>query len=123
VPRGTLAWARDLSSLAGLDFDRRTVYSVDATGVVHALDRDGGASLWRQAGLRLRGVGTPRVVAGVVAVGDREGFVHLLAPEDGSFVGRVATDGSAIAGLPAVFPGGLVVQTLAGGVYALGIGR
>lgn len=123
IPRGTLAWARDLSSLAGLDFDRRAVYSVDAASVVHALDRDGGASLWRQAGLRLRGVGMPRVIAGVVAVGDREGFVHLLAPEDGSFVGRVSTDGSAIAGVPAVFPGGLVVQTRAGGVYALGIGR
>ena len=119
--RGSLDWGRDISSSAGLDLDARAVYVVDDVGAVHALDRAGGASLWRQAALRLRSVSAPRRIGNLLVVGDYQGQVHLIDIEDGSFAGRIATDGSAIvtAALPA--PGGFIVQTRGGGVYAIGL--
>lgn len=117
---GNLAWARDLSSAAGMAADARTVFVTDDKGAVHALDLASGASLWKQDKLFLRQVSGPAVAGRQVAVGDVQGFVHLLSREDGAFVGRVATDGSAIGTAPLVAGGNaLVVQTAAGGLFAI----
>jgi outer membrane protein assembly factor BamB len=119
--RGSLDWGRDISSSVGLDMDARAVYVVDDVGAVHALDRAGGASLWRQAALRLRSVGAPRRIGSVLVVGDYQGQVHLIDIEDGSFAGRIATDGTAIVTAALPVPGGFIVQTRGGGVYAIGL--
>jgi outer membrane protein assembly factor BamB len=54
-----------------------------------------------------------------VIVGDYQGMVHLLSREDGSFAGRIATDGSAIIAQPQAFSKGILVQTMKGGVFAI----
>jgi len=108
-------WSRDLSTSLGLAVDARSLYVVDDTGAVHALDKASGASIWKQEGLRWCKPTAPVVVAGLVVVGDGLGFLHALSTEDGRFVGRLATDGSAIVSLvPAA--GGLVLQTAKGSV-------
>jgi outer membrane protein assembly factor BamB len=57
----------------------------------------------------------PLVVDGRVVVGDGFGYLHILSPDDGALVGRIATDGSAVNALvPAA--GGLVLQTANGTV-------
>ena len=66
----------------------------DDRGAVHALDRNSGASLWKQDKLLNRRVSGPAVQRGVVAVADGEGIVHFLSREDGSFVARQKTDGT-----------------------------
>lgn len=119
--RGSLDWGRDISSSAGLDMDARAVYVVDDASAVHALDRAGGASLWRQAALRLRAVGAPRRLGQFLVVGDFQGQVHLIDVEDGSFAGRIATDGTPVVAAAVPFGGGFVVQTRGGGVYAIGL--
>jgi len=119
--RGSLAWSRDISSISGLDMDARALYVVDDRSVVHALDRSTGASLWRQAALQLRNVGAPRLVGKSLVFGDFQGFVHLLDPDDGSFIARLPTDGSPIAITPAPIDRGFVVQTRNGGLYAMGV--
>jgi len=119
--RGSLSWSRDISSIAGLDMDSRAVYVVDDRSVVHALDRGSGASLWRQAALQLRNVGAPRLVGQSLVLGDFQGVVHLLDPEDGSFIARMPTDGNSIAIAPAPIERGFVVQTRKGGLYAVGV--
>ncbi len=119
--RAALAWSRDISSIAGLDMDAGALYVVDDRSVVHALDRASGASLWRQAALQLRNVGAPRLVGKSLVLGDFEGFVHLLDPQDGSFSARLPTDGSAIAIAAAPIDRGFVVQTRKGGLYAMGV--
>ncbi len=119
--RGTLAWSRDISSIAGLALDSRAVYVVDDRSVVHALDRASGASLWRQAALQLRNVSAPRMIGKALVVGDYQGFVHLLDPEDGSFMARIPTDGSAISIEARPVDRGFVIQTRSGGVYAMGV--
>lgn len=116
---GNTLWARDMSSSAGLDIDNRYVYVVDDKDAVHALDRNSGASVWKQDKLAQRGLSRPLALGSHVAVADYQGVVHLLRREDGAFAARAATDGSAVRAEPVRFGSGLLVQTANGGLHAL----
>ncbi|BBP03467.1 outer membrane protein assembly factor BamB [Sulfuriferula plumbiphila] len=118
---GNLDWARDLSSVAGLTMDDRNLYVTNDKGEVVALEKTRGVNLWTQDKLRARHTTAPRRVGNYLAVGDGQGYVHLLALDDGSFAGRSATDGSAIISRPQPRSGGVVVQTANGSVYALAL--
>ena len=96
LANGNSLWSRELSSTAGLGLDARYVFVSDEKGAVHALDRAGGATIWKQDRLFLRRLTAPLALGREVAVGDVEGYVHFLSRETGAFVGRVATDGSPI---------------------------
>lgn len=119
--RGAVVWARDGSSATRLGIDPITVYVTAPDGVVSAFDRQSGASLWRQDKLLNRSVGAPVAIGDFVLVGDYDGYVHVLDAEDGAFVARVATDGSAIAAPPLRAGPGAVVQTRKGGLYAIAV--
>lgn len=122
VDTGRQLWARDVSSVVGLDIGNRAVYVTDDKGAVLAFDRNSGASLWKQDKLALRSVSRPLALGRRLAVADFEGYVHLLSEDDGALVGRQATDGSAIVAAPQRRKGAddmLVVQTKNGGVVAL----
>jgi outer membrane protein assembly factor BamB len=122
VQRGTPIWARDVSSVEGLAVDARYLYVTDDRNAVLALDKTSGASVWRQDKLAGRNVSAPLPIGRYVAVGDLEGYVHLLSTEDGSFAARIETDGSAISAPPvALGPSSFLVQTRDGGVFAIGI--
>jgi outer membrane protein assembly factor BamB len=116
---GNQVWARDVSSTSGLDIGGRALYVTDEKGAVHAFDRNSGASLWKQDKLFMRALSRPVAVGRRVAVADFQGVVHLLSEDDGGFVARVTTDGSAITASPRRLGDGFVVQTRNGGVYAL----
>jgi outer membrane protein assembly factor BamB len=118
---GNVSWSRDLSSTAGLTVDARYVFVSDDKGAVHALDRAGGATIWKQDKLFLRRLTAPLVLGDVVAVGDVEGYVHFLSRETGAFVGRVATDGSPIRSSMLRLGQGLLVQTQEGNLVALSL--
>lgn len=119
---GTTIWARDMSSIAGMDADHRGAYITDDKNAVIALDKSNGASLWKQDKLFGRGVSAPLAFGRFVAVGDFEGYVHLLSREDGSFAGRIATDGSPIGAPPiALDANTILVQTRNGGVFAISV--
>ena len=118
---GTVLWARDMSSTSGVGGDSRVILVSDDKGGVHALDRSTGNSLWKQDKLFLRNLSAPLSLgAQVVAVADIQGFVHLLSRESGAFVGRIATDGSAISTNPIMFDRGILVQTRNGNIFAFG---
>lgn len=118
--RGSLLWARDVSSIAGLAVDERNLYVTDDKNAVLGLDKTSGSSLWRQDKLAGRNVSAPLSIGRYVAVGDLEGYVHLLSRDDGSFAARIATDGSAIGAPPvALSSTSFLVQTRNGGVFAI----
>jgi len=119
--RGTLAWARELSSVVGLSVDARYLYVTDDRNAVHALDKSSGASIWKQDKLTGRRVSAPLPVRGYLLVGDLQGYVHAMNRETGEFVARIATDGSAIVARPMPFGDGVLVQTRNGGLFALNI--
>lgn len=121
IQTGNVTWARDLSSIAGLAMDARNVYVADANGVVHALDKTTGASVWKQDKLTHRQLSTPLIYRGYVVVGDLQGQVHFIAREDGAFAARIATDGSPIRAQPQALTDGVLVQTKNGGLFVLGL--
>jgi len=51
-------------------------------------------------------------------VADAQGYLHLLDPQDGSFVGRTKVDGSGVSGPLLVVGESLVVQANDGSVSA-----
>ena len=97
---GNQLWGRDMSSSSGLGVDARHVYVSEDRGAVSALERASGRSLWRQDRLTNRNLSAPLPLGAEIAVGDLQGFVHLLARDSGAFVGRIATDGSALRTAP-----------------------
>jgi outer membrane protein assembly factor BamB len=118
---GNVVWSREMSSTAGLSVDARYVFVSDDKGAVQALDRAGGATLWKQDRLFLRRLTAPLALGDVVAVGDVEGYVHFLSRETGAFVGRIATDGTPIRTSLLRLEQGFLVQTQEGNLYALSL--
>ena len=116
---GNQLWARDMSTLTGVSFDARYAFISDDKGAVHALDRSNGRSIWKQDRLANRQLSLPLPLGTEVAFGDLQGYVHFVARESGAFVARAATDGSPVRAAPLKLPGGFLVQTQSGGLYAL----
>lgn len=119
VVRGTPVWSRDIGSLGGIAIDAKNLYVTDDAGAVHALDRSTGASVWKQDKLAQRRIGGPQLVADHVGVVDVEGWLHLISPINGAYVGRVATDGSAPTSQPAATIGGATWQSAGGTVFSV----
>ena len=121
VTTGTAKWTKDLSSDVGVSVDQRFLFAVDDKGAVSAFNREGGASVWKNDKLGYRRVSTPVSYGRAVAVGDYQGFVHFLSREDGAFLARAATDGSAITSPPLVAGSNLIFQTQSGTVTAIAV--
>lgn len=119
IVRGTLRWTRDISSLAGITADESRLYVVDDKGSVQALDRSNGASIWKQDVLAKRRIGGPQLIGDEIGVIDVEGYLHLLSRADGSYVGRLATDGSLATTQPAQLAGGILWQSQKGTLYSV----
>ncbi|MES2238513.1 MAG: outer membrane protein assembly factor BamB [Pseudomonadota bacterium] len=118
---GNNLWSREMSSIAGLDMDSKQVYITDTKGLVSALDKDSGASVWQLDKLVTRSPTRPLALGEVVIVADSQGLVHALRSDNGSLVGRTKTDGSAIRTDPVRSSTGFVVQTINGGIYAMAV--
>jgi outer membrane protein assembly factor BamB len=119
--RGTLNWSREVSSLDGLVADARYLYVTDDKGAIQALDKTTGASAWKQDKLAQRRPSGPQMVGEYVAVVDGEGFVHLLDTNDGSLVGRVATDGTPATSQPSKSGANAVWQSTGGALLSVGV--
>jgi outer membrane protein assembly factor BamB len=116
---GNQLWARDISSSSGLGVDGRSVYVSEDRGAIAAFERTTGRSFWRQDKLANRHLTAPLGVGSEVAFGDLEGQVHFLGRDTGAFVGRIATDGTAIRSAPVPLGNGFLVQSSGGNLYAM----
>jgi len=118
---GSQQWTRDVSTLTGVSMDARYAFVSDDRGAVQAFDRSNGRSVWKQDRLAHRQLSLPQPVGNEIAVGDLEGYVHFLTRDSGAFVARIATDGSAVRAAPLAIPGGVLVQTRNGGLFAISL--
>ncbi|MBI0328269.1 outer membrane protein assembly factor BamB [Burkholderia plantarii] len=114
---GRPVWEKAFSSRSGVAQDDTVVTGGDDWSVVTAYDVASGNQLWRNDKLKSRDVGVPFLLGHAVVMGDYKGFVHFLSRDDGSFVARMKTDGSAITAAPVLAGDTLVVQTHDGEVY------
>jgi outer membrane protein assembly factor BamB len=122
IARGTLVWARDVSSLYGLAADDRYLFVTDDKGAIQALDKTTGASAWKQDKLAQRRPGGPQLLGDYLAVVDAEGYVHLLDRREGTLVGRIATDGAPATSQPMRAGANAVWQSTNGTVLSVGAG-
>jgi outer membrane protein assembly factor BamB len=118
VQTRNMLWSRDLSSARALVADDKNIYVVDDVGAVHALDKKTGASVWTQDKLKYRKLSSPALLDGKVVVGDGFGFIHVLSPETGAFIGRLPLDGKQVTSL-APAKGALIAQTAGGTVASI----
>ncbi len=96
VQTGRELWSRDFSSYLGIAARANTLYLVDEDDNIWAMDRDTGATLWKQDKLAHRILTSPRVVGGMLVVGDHEGYVHWLDLDTGRFIGRYRANSEGI---------------------------
>jgi outer membrane protein assembly factor BamB len=118
---GTARWTKELSSDVGVAVDQRFVFAADDKGTVLAFNRDGGTGAWKNDKLGYRRLSTPVSYGRAVALGDYQGYIHFLSREDGTFLARAATDGSAVTATPLVAGSNLIFQTQSGTVTAIAV--
>ena len=120
---GVVLWQQDLSSYAGLGADVNNVYVTSDFDAVVALDRQAGTQIWRQEALRLRDLTAPTRYANTVVVGDYEGYLHWLSPDNGDLLARQRAAGQRITGAPLVVGQNVYVQGDDGTVAAYTVRR
>lgn len=118
---GRLLWTRKMSSYAGLDVTDTQLYVTDSQSEVWALDRNSGASLWKQDKLRWRSLTAPVVMHNTVVVADFEGYIHWLSEQDGRLVARGRSDSSGLTSAPIVAGEMLIAQGRSGELTAFRI--
>jgi outer membrane protein assembly factor BamB len=102
VESGRVLWQRDASSYAGVAQGFGSVYVSLANGTVEGVDERSSTALWSNDALARRQLSAPEVFSSYVAVGDMEGYLHLLSQVDGRFVGREKIDGDGLRVRPVV---------------------
>jgi outer membrane protein assembly factor BamB len=115
---GLVLWQQELSSYSGLGVDWNSVYVTDELSRIVALDRAGGTPRWTQEALRLRDVTAPRAYRGTIVVGDLEGYLHWLSPDDGRFLARERVSSQRVSSAPIIVGDNVIAQTDDGTVAA-----
>ncbi len=100
VREGRVAWRRAVKSYKGAAMYGGQLFVSDEAGLVWALDAQTGAALWKQEALQYRRLTAPVEVDGHIVVGDLDGYLHWLSPQDGRIVGRVKATRGAVAATP-----------------------
>ncbi len=102
IDSGRQLWQREASSYVGLAQGFGNVYVSQAGGSVESIDERSTSALWNNDALARRQLSAPEVFSSYVAVGDLEGYLHLLSQVDGHFVGRKKIDGDGLRARPLV---------------------
>ena len=85
---GQPVWELAASTHLDLATGYGQIYVVEQGDIVVAVGQDTAAEVWRQEGLRNRGLTSPRAFGNYLVVGDSEGYIHVLAQSDGRMVAR-----------------------------------
>ena len=114
---GRLLWADKADGDTGVSQNGTLLVATQGDGVVQAYEATDGSKRWSNSQLKYRNLSAPLLLGMTVAVGDYQGYITFLSAKDGSIIGRVSTDGSAIES-PMVAAGKMLVAvTRSGGVY------
>ena len=92
--RGRPRWSVEASSVAGLGAGFGNIYLAGEDSVVSAFEASSGKRNWEKTTLRYRDITTPVTISSYIAMGDFDGYLHLLAQSDGRVVARRRLDSS-----------------------------
>lgn len=96
VVTGQTRWRVQESSVNGASSGFGNIYVTDERGHVKAYRTGQDNTVWVNEQLDLRNLTAPTSFNNFVAVGDFEGYVHLLSQVDGRFVARTRVDSAGI---------------------------
>ncbi len=96
ISTGQTRWRVKASSYVGAGFGFGNTYIVSDDDKVIAYRIGTDTPVWTNERLKLRRLTQPLGFSNYLAVGDYEGYVHLLAQSDGRFVGRIKVDGNGL---------------------------
>jgi len=115
-------WSRDISSYTGLSVEGGRIYVAHTGGALYSLAIESGKTYWRQGDLLNRKLTTPLGMGDYVAVGDLEGYIHIMDKESGKFLGRTRLDDEPVMRKLVEFETGkFLAQTRNGALYAIAI--
>jgi outer membrane assembly lipoprotein YfgL len=115
---GKLLWSKTVGGNDPVGADAQYVFGADASDRITAWRLANGEVAWSNERFLRRMLSGPLALDKAVVFGDGEGYVHLLARDSGETLQRLATDGSAVVGRPALSGSTLLVVTRNGGVFA-----
>lgn len=93
---GRELWFQESSSVLRPGYGLDQVYVVESDDRVRALRASSGQELWSNPQLKNRKLNAPEVAGGYLAVGDSEGYLHVLSQVDGHFVARIRVDSAGL---------------------------
>lgn len=115
--RGFEVWSKPATSYNRVAVDTDSVYVADSDGVITAFAENSGEVRWKNEDLQYRRLSAPVMFGDTIVVADFEGYIHLLARDDGRIVGRREIDGDGIMGAMVVQDDRLFVVTHSGDLY------
>jgi outer membrane protein assembly factor BamB len=118
---GRVLWQREASSSVGVAQGFGSVYVSLANGTVEGIDERSTTALWSNDQLARRQLSAPEVFSSYVALGDYEGYLHLVSQVDGRFVARTRVDSDGLRARPIAVGGWLYVYGDGGKLMALTI--
>lgn len=97
---GQPIWQREESSYLTPTLVGDFLFTVNAKSDVMALDANTGRVLWQQDALEGRSLTSPLFVDGRIALGDYQGYIHLLDAKSGELAGRAHVGGDGVSVAP-----------------------
>ncbi|MBV1930975.1 MAG: outer membrane protein assembly factor BamB, partial [Porticoccaceae bacterium] len=93
---GRELWTHSSSSYRAPSYRSGRLYVVDTEDKVYSYQASGGRQRWVNEDFMRRKLTEPLALESHLAVADREGYLHILATDDGRVVGRQKVDGDGI---------------------------
>lgn len=90
---GQFIWRKPASVYKNLAIDDTTLYVTDSDDILWAIDRQNGQVKWKQLSLKARGLSEPTLMGHRLIVGDRTGYLHVLATHNGELISRTRLSG------------------------------
>ena len=110
---GEFLWRKPASVYKNLALDANTLYLTDSNDVLWAFNKQSGQVKWKQESLKARGLTEPVLMGHYLIVGDKTGFLHVVATQNGELVSRAQLSGP-IDIAPAVAGNNIYVMTANG---------
>ncbi len=88
LENGQFIWNKPGSVYKNMALRNGTLYVTDSRDVLWAFDSETGRVKWKQTSLKARGLTEPILMNQWLIVGDRTGYLHVLAVQNGEIIGR-----------------------------------
>lgn len=86
---GSVVWEKEFSTSKDLAAGFNQIYAIDESDSIFAIDRDSGDFVWVNESLRGRQLSSPIAFSNYLAVGDKQGYLHIISQLSGLQLARI----------------------------------